>query len=260
VLRRGIHRWRELKRRLSELLERGLVGDTASRIVDRGIVVLIVLNLVAITLQSVPELSEHYRVAFAVFEAVSLLVFSVEYALRIWVASEHLAHCHLRQRLARWQYVTSWPGIVDLLAVVPFWFAFAVPADLRVLQLLRILRFLELARYSPGMRSLLDALYAERRALAGCFLILIGATLLSATAMHLVERHGQPDTFGTIPDAMWWAIVTLGTIGYGDVMPVTVAGRLVASATIFAGFIMIALPVRIVATAFAEQSHRRDFV
>jgi voltage-gated potassium channel len=78
--------------------------------------------------------------------------------------------------------------------------------------------------------------------------------------MHLVERHAQPAKFGTIPDAMWWAIVTLGTIGYGDVVPVTVPGRLVASATIFAGFIMIALPVGIVATAFAEQIHRRDFV
>jgi voltage-gated potassium channel len=260
VLHRDLPQWRKLKRRLSEILERGSVGDTPSRIVDRGIVALIVLNLVAITLQSVPKLSERYRLAFTVIETVSLLVFTLEYALRIWVAPEHPAHRHVRAGLVRWRYVTSWPGIIDLLAVLPFWFAFAVPADLKVLQALRILRFLKLARYSPGMRSLLDALYAERRALAGCFLILIGATLVSATAMHLVERHAQPDKFGTIPDAMWWAIVTLGTIGYGDVVPVTVLGRLVASATIFAGFIMIALPVGIVATAFAEQIHRRDFV
>jgi voltage-gated potassium channel len=135
-----------------------------------------------------------------------------------------------------------------------------VPPDLRVLQTLRILRFLKLGRYSPAMLSLLDALYVERRALGGCFLILIGATLLSATAMHLVEHRVQPDKFGTIPDAMWWAIVTLGTIGYGDAVPVTAAGRLIAAATISAGFIMIALPVGIVATAFAEQIHRRDFV
>jgi voltage-gated potassium channel len=122
------------------------------------------------------------------------------------------------------------------------------------------MRFLKLARYSPGMRSLLDALYAERRALVGCFVILLGAALMSATAMHLVERHAQPEKFGTIPDAMWWAIVTLGTIGYGDVVPVTTLGRVVASATIFGGLIMIALPVGIIATAFAEEIHRRDFV
>ena len=144
--------------------------------------------------------------------------------------------------------------------MLPFWFAFVLPTDLRVLLMFRIMRFLKLARYSPGMRSLLDALYAERRALFGCFIILLGATLISATAMHLVEQHAQPDKFGTIPDAMWWAIVTLGTIGYGDVVPVTNLGRLVAGVTIFGGLIMIALPVGIIATAFAEEIHRRDFM
>ena len=94
----------------------------------------------------------------------------------------------------------------------------------------------------------------------GCFIILLGATLVAASLMHLIERNAQPDKFGTIPDAMWWAIVTLGTLGYGDVVPVTVLGRVVAGLTIFLGLIMIALPVGIVATAFAEQIHRRDFV
>jgi len=117
-----------------------------------------------------------------------------------------------------------------------------------------------LARYSPAMRSLLDALYSERRALFGCFVILLGATLLAASVMHVIEGHAQPDKFGTIPDAMWWAIVTLGTIGYGDVVPVTVLGRIVASVTIFVGLIMVALPIGIVATAFADEVHRRDFV
>ena len=110
------------------------------------------------------------------------------------------------------------------------------------------------------MRSLLDVLYAERRALFGCLVILIGSTLVAATAMHVVERHVQPEKFGTIPDAMWWAIVTLGTIGYGDVVPVTPLGRVIAATTIFAGLIMVALPVGIVATAFANEIHRRDFV
>src|SRR5262249_26290325 len=118
----------------------------------------------------------------------------------------------------------------------------------------------KLARYSPAMRSLLDVLYNERRALFGCFVILLGATLLAASVMHVIEGHAQPDKFGTIPDAMWWAIVTLGTIGYGDVVPVTVPGRIVASVTIFVGFIMVALPIGIVATAFADEIHRRDFV
>jgi voltage-gated potassium channel len=100
----------------------------------------------------------------------------------------------------------------------------------------------------------------ERRALLGCLMILACATLVAATAMYIAEGSAQPDKLGTIPEAAWWAIVTLGTIGYGDVIPVTPAGRLVASITIVASLVMIALPVGIVATAFAEVIHRREFI
>lgn len=150
--------------------------------------------------------------------------------------------------------------MVDLLAVVSFWLALIVPADPRVILVFRIVRFLKLARYSPAMRSLLDALYSERRALTGCFVLFVAATLVVASIMHMVERDAQPDKFGTIPDAMWWAIVTLGTIGYGNVVPVTALGRVIASFTIFLGLIMVALPIGIVSTAFADEIHRRDFV
>jgi voltage-gated potassium channel len=260
MLRRHGHPVRiELKRRIAEVLEEQ-VGDMPGRIVGRLIVLLILVNLVAVTLESVPALAARYGMLFFSIEIVSLLVFTVEYLARIWVAGAHPAHHHLQVGQARWRYMLSPAGIIDLLAVLPFWFSFLLPTDLRVLLMFRILRFLKLARYSPGMRSLLDALYAERRALIGCFVILLGAALISATAMHLVERHAQPEKFGTIPDAMWWAIVTLGTIGYGDVVPVTTLGRLVASVTIFGGLIMIALPVGIIATAFAEEIHRRDFM
>ncbi len=88
----------------------------------------------------------------------------------------------------------------------------------------------------------------------------MGAALFSATAMHMAEGKVQPDKLGTIPDAMWWAIVTLGTIGYGDVVPVTAAGRLVATGTIMSSLIIMALPIGIIANAFAQQLHRRDFV
>ena len=157
-------------------------------------------------------------------------------------------------------YALSGAGLVDLLAVCRSGSHLLLPPDLRVLLVLRMVRFLKIARYSPAMRSLLDVLYSERRALFGCLVIMLGATLIAAAVMHLVEGRVQPDKFGTIPDAMWWAIVTLGTIGYGDVVPVTPLGKLVAAVTIFFGLIMIALPVGIIANAFNEQIHRRDFV
>lgn len=131
---------------------------------------------------------------------------------------------------------------------------------MRILILLRLLRFFKLARYSPGMRSLMAALEAERKALFASSVVLLGLVLVAAAAMHLVEHDAQPEAFGSIPSAMWWAVVTLTTVGYGDVVPVTLAGRIVASLTMLAGLMMIALPIGIVANAFAEEIHRREFV
>jgi voltage-gated potassium channel len=253
-------RIKELRRRVYLVLEQGSVGDGLSVAVDRSLVALILVNLVAVALESVPSLRAQYRLLFAAIEYVSLVVFTAEYFLRLWSAVEHGPHLHLSPTRARLKYVLSPAGLVDLIAVLPFWFAPLLPDDLRVLQVLRILRFFKIARYSPAMRSLLDVLYRERRALFGCLVITLGIALVAATAMHLAEGHVQPDKLGTIPKALWWAIVTLGTIGYGDVVPVTAIGKLIATGTIICGLIVIALPVGIIATAFADQIHRRNFI
>jgi voltage-gated potassium channel len=249
-----------LRHRFYELLEQGSVGDRGSRLVSRAIVVLIILNLVAVALESVPDLATRYGIVFSIIEFVSLIVFSMEYALRWWVSIDHPPYRQFGKHKARIKFMTSPLGLIDLLAVLPFWLAYFIPGDLRVILVFRVFRFLKIARYSPGMRSLLDVLYIERRALFGCFVILTGMALVTAAVMHLVEGQYQPDKFGTIPQAMWWSIVTLGTIGYGDVVPITALGKVIASITIFMGLIMIALPVGIVATAFSERIHRRDFI
>jgi voltage-gated potassium channel len=250
----------DIRRRVYEILERDTPGDRASTVVTRFIVFLIVVNLTGVVLESVPHVAVRYALVFDAVEYVSLVVFTVEYGLRLWVAVEHTPYRDLPPMTGRLKYAISAAGLVDLLAVLPFWLLFVLPAELRVILVLRIIRFLKIARYSPAMRSLLDVLYGERRALFGCLVIALGVTLLAASMMHLAEGRVQPDKLGTIPDAMWWAIVTLGTVGYGDVVPITPLGRLVASMTIFLGLIMIALPVGIIANAFNEEVHRRDFV
>ena len=250
----------ELRRRLYEILEQGPLDDRLSRWVGRALVTLIVVNLVSVTLESVPSLRARYGVAFDAIELASLVLFTLEYAARIWVASEHARFRHLGAARIRLQYVFSVSGLIDLLAVAPFWIALVTGIDLRVLLVFRMIRFLKLTRYSPGMRSLLDAVYAERRALFGCLVIIVGATLVAASIMHIIESAAQPDKFGTIPDAMWWAIVTLATVGYGDAIPITPLGRLATALIILCGLIIIALPVGIIATAFANEIHRRDFV
>jgi voltage-gated potassium channel len=250
----------KLRHRLYEILEQGPVGDPTSRLVNWSIVLLILVSLFGVIMESVPYLKVQYALTFETIEVIALVVFSLEFFLRVWVAVEHTPLRHLNPLRARVGFIISATGLIDLAAVLPFWFAFLITPNLEVLLVFRIVRFLKLTRYSPGMRSLLDALYTERRALAGCFIILMGMTIFAATIMHSIEGAAQPEKFGTIPDAMWWAVVTLGTVGYGDIVPITIFGRIVAAATIFGGLIMMALPIGIIATAFANEIHRRDFV
>jgi voltage-gated potassium channel len=242
------------------VLESGPDAPQLGRIVAWFLMCLIAASLAATVIESVPRYSAVYGPWFTAIEGLALLIFSLEYLARLWVAIEHPPWRRLGSIRSRLRFAVSPTGLIDLAAILPFWLSLVISADLKAFLVLRLVRFFKLTRYSPAMRSLLEALNAERRALFGCLVILFGATLMAAALMHLVEGEVQPEKFGTIPDAMWWAIVTLGTIGYGDAVPVTLAGRLVAGATIFVGFLMVALPVGIVATAFANEVHRNDFV
>jgi voltage-gated potassium channel len=145
-----------LRHRLYEILEHGSVGDRAGRLVSWLIVLLIVINLIAVALESVPEFEARYAASFLAIELFSLLVFTIEYGLRMWVAVEHTPSLQAAAWKARLKYATSPLGLIDLFAVLPFWLTLALPAELKILLVLRIVRFLKLARYSPGMRSLLD--------------------------------------------------------------------------------------------------------
>ena len=252
-------RIRDLRRRVYTILEQGDRADGVSLALNRFLIALIGVTLAATVVESVPELAKRHALPLNAIEWTATLVFTLEYAARLWSAAEH----PLLKRGAffgRLRFVMSFSGLIDLAAVLPFWLSIFIASDFRILLVLRLVRFFKLTRYSPAMRSLLDALYSERRALGGCFVILFGTALIAAALMHLAERTAQPDRFGTIPDALWWAIVTLGTIGYGDVVPVTALGRVLAGLTIFAGLLMMALPVGIFATAFSNEVHRRDFI
>jgi len=249
-----------MRRKVHMVLEQGSVGEPLGAMVDRLLVALILVNLVAVAAESMPDLAARYGLVFELIEYFSLIAFTIEYSLRMWSAVEHGPVRHLSPWHARLKYAMSPAGLIDLAAILPFWFAMVLPADFRFILIFRMVRFFKIARYSPAMRSLLDVLYNERRALFGCLVITLGTALFTAALMHLAEGKVQPDKLGTIPDALWWSIVTIGTIGYGDVVPVTALGKLIATGTIFLGLIMMALPIGIIANAFAEQIHRRDFI
>ncbi|WP_158671829.1 cyclic nucleotide-gated ion channel [Bradyrhizobium guangdongense] len=244
--------------RLYELLEHDPLAYSAGSRFIQFIIGVVVLNVAAMILASVPELDDRFGTLFAGITVLSVIVFALEYAARLWTVAGHTQRkgSALSDRLG---YAFSALGIIDLMAFLPAAIVLATGQH-ATLAALGVLPFFKLIRYSPAMRSLLAAVHAERRALIGCIVILIGAVLTFASLLYAIERDVQPDKLGTIPQAMWWAIVTLGTVGYGDVVPVTPLGKFVSTFAIIAGFAMIALPVAIISTAFAEEVRRRDFV
>jgi voltage-gated potassium channel len=236
-----LHGSPQFRQRLYGILDQGSGVDRFGVVVNWTLIGLIVVTLTATVPESVPRLAAQYGEAFEAIEYTALVTFSIEYAARLWTAIEHPRWRRFGAIRSRLRLAASPAGLIDLVAVLPFWPPLFLAADFKALLVLRLVRFFKLTRYSPAMRSLLEALYTERRALVGCFVILCGATLIAAALMHLAEGAAKLEKFGTIPDAMWWAIVTLGMVGYGDAVPITAAGRLVAGLTIFVGLLMVAL-------------------
>jgi voltage-gated potassium channel len=248
----------DVRDRLYELLEHDHLPHSVGWRLARLIIALVVLDVLAMILASVPEFYASLGALLTAIEITAVVVFAAEYLARLWSVVGHSLHAITPAR-ARLEYAFSILGIIDLMAFLPSAIALVL-GDSHALMLFGMLPFLKLARYSPALRSLLAVLHAERRTLFGCLVILSGAVLLFATLLFAAERHVQPDKFGTIPQAMWWAIVTLGTVGYGDVVPVTPLGKFISVFAIIVGFAMIALPVAIVSRAFTDEVRRRDFI
>ena len=248
----------ELRDWLYELLEHDHPSHSAGSRLVRAVVTVIVIDVLAGILASVPDLNAEWGPLFTAIEIAAIALFALEYAARLWSVAGHSLRAVTAAR-ARLEYAFSTLGVVDLLAFLPSGIALIAGNRFAVI-LFGMLPFLKLVRYSPALRSLLAVLHAERRTLFGCVVILTGAVLLFASLLYGIEHDVQPEKFGTIPQAMWWAIVTLGTVGYGDVVPVTPLGKVVTVFAIVVGFAMIALPVAIISTAFADEVRRRDFV
>ncbi len=252
--------WAELRHRTYEVMEIGRGEDRTSRIVDDAIIALILANIAAFCLETVPEVHEAYAWEFHLFEVFSVAVFTIEYFLRVWASVEvpflkRLPSWKARLRFARRPFL-----VIDLLAILPFYLGHILGIDLRILRALRLLRLFKLSRYSPAMHTLLRVLVNEGRALIGAGVLLLSALLFSSTGMYFIESHAQPDKFGSVPLAAYWAMTTLTTVGYGDVAPITPLGKVWAMITMLFGLCVLALPVAIISTGFSQEVGRRDFV
>ena len=250
-----------LKRRVYQVLEVAHPDDRLSRNIDRALIALIVTNVLAVVVETVEPIHARYEAEFWAFEVASVAIFTVEYLLRLWVSDEHLSVAGDGPIKARLKFASTPFALIDLAAILPFYIALILPfADLRLLRVFRLLRLLKLVRYSPALATLGRVLHNERRALVGALLIMAAMLLVASTAIYYIERHVSPDKFGSIPESMWWALATLTTVGYGDVVPATPLGKMVGGLVMIFGLGMFALPIGILASGFASEIHRRDFV
>jgi voltage-gated potassium channel len=248
-----------LRSRVYQVINATQSAGRLSHIFNTFIVDLILLNIVAMVLESAQAIHSHVPHWFLGFEYFSVGVFSVEYVLRVWTCVEDPQY--RRPVRGRLRYMVSALALVDLSAVLPFYLPFLV-VDLRVLRMFRMLRILrlmriaKLGRYSQSLQMLLRVVRSKKEELASSACILLILVVVAASLMFYAEHEAQPKSFASIPASMWWAVVTLTTIGYGDVYPVTVMGKLLASVIAVLGIGMVALPTAILGAGLLEEMQR----
>lgn len=226
---------------------------------DFFLIALIMINVVAIVLESVPELTAQYYHYFLLLEVISVGIFSIEYLLRLWscvdnIDAKQLSASNLKKRLA---YIFSPLALIDLMAILPTILMMFISFDLRFLRVIRLFRIFKLTRYSRAMQLLLAAFKEEGSSLLAAFFIMSVVLIMASCGIYLLEHDVQPDKFGSIPDSMWWAMATLTTVGYGDVVPITPIGRFFGGVITLLSMGMVAIPTGLLASSFAEQLRKR---
>lgn len=244
-----------LRIRLYQILEMKDSNSLLSIFSNTFIMLLILFNVVAVILESVKEYHLSYAREFYYFEIFSITIFSIEYLSRVWVC--HNDPRYMNGWRGRLRYIFTPMALIDLIAIIPFYLSMLFSIDMRILRILRLFRIFKLSRHFTVMGVLGTVLRNESKTLLSAIFIMFILVVLAASGIYAVERNHQPDAFGSIPSAMWWATVTLTTVGYGDVVPQTVPGRLFGVLITVLGVGMAALPAGIIASGFTSELARR---
>jgi voltage-gated potassium channel len=238
-----------LRHRTANILHRPESPSALGRRVNLFLALLIFLNVVAMVVDTVPSLPRQWHDALAVFETVSFVVFAVEYVARIWSVVE--LEKFRKPVAGRMRFALRVLPLVDLLALLSYF----APFDLRFLRLLRVvrlLRVLHLTEYDKPMRAIGRSIRARKKLLVISFVSMLMMIFFAASGMYFIEREAQPKAFASIPDAMWWAVMTLTTVGYGDVYPITPLGKFFAAIIATCGIAVFALPMAILTAAILD--------
>lgn len=243
--------------RVAEMLEGGRTASPINRAIEIGLILLILVNVIAIALESVPSLMATYEQQFYVLELISVFIFTLEYLARVWSCVELSPKARAEPMMARIKYMTTPMVLIDLAAILPFYITFLIGVDLRFLRVMRLLRIFKLTRYSEAMTTMFEVLREEKSVLVAAAFIMFILVVLASSGIYLLEHDIQPEAFGSIPAAMWWSIITLTTVGFGDVTPITAGGKAFGVVVAIVGVGMVAMPAGILASGFANAFRRR---
>jgi voltage-gated potassium channel len=242
--------------RTYEILE-GTTNDRFARGFQIFIISLISVNVLVVIIETEESVLDEYGYLFTPFEVFSIIIFTGEYAGRLLVCKLNQKYSGTKYAILRYAFTPMM--LVDLAAILPFFLPFVI-TDLRfirIIRLLRLFRLFKLARYSEPMQTLGDVFKAKAGDLAVAFFILFIVLIFASSLMYHAEHEAQPEAFSSIPTSMWWGIVTLTTIGYGDVYPVTTLGKVIAAGVAVLGIAVYAIPTGIMASAFTEELRKK---
>jgi voltage-gated potassium channel len=246
-----------VKRKVHSLLHPEIGNTKWDKILNAFIITLIVLNVIAVSLETVQSIYTPYAEFFDIFDTVSVIIFTMEYIFRVWSINHDPRYAHsLKGRL---RYMVSTDALIDLLAILPFYVHVIVGLDLRVLRVLRLLRFLRLFRLTSYMKSakLVKNVFKSRAHDLRLSMVLISILIILASCLvYFAEHNSQPEVFTSIPATFWWAIITVTSVGYGDMVPITLIGKILTGVITLSGLAIFALPAGIVTAGFLEEMEK----
>lgn len=224
---------------------------------DYLITSLILINVASILLESFDNIYEKYRLFFSIFEIITVSVFTIEYVLRIWVAD--IQYRIFSPAVARRKYIFSAMGLIDLIAIIPFFLPIVIaftPSEVKSLRTLRLFLIFKLAHYSRALRLIAKVISAKKNELGITILSTLILMLISSSLMYEIEKDYQPEQFDNIWSSFWWAVSSLTTIGYGDIVPISPMGRVLASISALFGVGLVAIPTGIISASFLQEVNK----
>jgi len=242
-----------IRKRTWEIVEVAQLDDTASRAFDIAILSLIFLNVIAVIIGSIRDVEARFGTFLDLFETISVIIFTVEYMARLWACT--YTKCFSRPVLGRIRFAFRPMSVIDFVAVFPFYLPFLGIdlRSLRILRLLRIIRVAKVGRYFSSLQIINRVLQSKKEELVLTLIMMCMLVILSSSILYACENPVQPEAFSSIPATMWWAVATLTTVGYGDMFPITLLGKICASIIAILGIGMFALPTGILGAGFVEE-------